>query len=193
VKDTVVVFARAPRLGTVKRRLALGIGDRAALRFHVAILTRLLRDLRACRRFEVVLAITPDHARVRTPRGAKTIPQGRGDLGQRMWRTLAPYRRVALLGCDIPEAKASDVRDAFRRLGATDAVFGPAADGGFWLIAMGPRRPAAPFQDARWSTEHALTDTLRQFRHHKVGFVRTLSDVDTPTDYRQYLASQADR
>src|SRR5947209_1270059 len=32
--DTLIVFARAPRLGTVKRRLARGIGAMAALRFY---------------------------------------------------------------------------------------------------------------------------------------------------------------
>jgi rSAM/selenodomain-associated transferase 1 len=188
MKDTVIVFARAPRLGTVKRRLARDIGDRAALRFHTATLGKLLRDLAASRRFDVILAITPDRARVRV--AVKTIPQGRGDLGRRMSRALRCFRRVALMGCDIPQANAADVRAAFRRLGTADAVFGPADDGGYWLIALGPRRPSNLFGRARWSTEHALADTLKQFRHHRVGFIRTLPDVDTAADYRRYLASQ---
>jgi rSAM/selenodomain-associated transferase 1 len=186
MRDTVVVFARAPRLGTVKRRLARDIGDRAALRFHVATLGRLLRDLKADRRFDVVLAVTPDRARI--PGGNTTIPQGHGGLGHRMSRALRRYRRVALMGCDIPDANAADVRAAFRALGTTDAVFGPAADGGYWLIALGPRRPSDLFGASRWSTEHALADTLRQFRHHRAGFIRRLADVDTAADYREYLA-----
>jgi rSAM/selenodomain-associated transferase 1 len=181
MRDTVIVFARVPRLGTVKRRLARDIGDRAALRFHTAILTALLRDLTACRRFNVILALTPDKARIpwRTP----TIPQGRGDLGKRMSAALSRYRRVALMGCDIPQANAADVRAAFRNLGTADAVFGPAADGGYWLIALGPRRPSNLFGRTRWSTQHALADTLHQFRHHRVSFIRTLSDVDTRAEY----------
>ena len=117
MRDTVIVFARAPRLGTVKRRLARRIGDRAALRFHTGTLTALLRGLKADRRFDVVLAITPDRVRVRVPRGIRTIAAGRGDLGQRMSRALGRFRRVALIGCDIPEASAADVRDAFRGAG----------------------------------------------------------------------------
>jgi rSAM/selenodomain-associated transferase 1 len=191
MRDTVVVFARAPRLGTAKRRLARGIGDRAALRFHAAVLAALLRDLAACRRFDVVLAVTPDRARVRVPRRVRRMPQGRGDLGQRMSRALGRFRRVALIGCDIPCAGAGDVLAAFRALGAEDAVFGPAIDGGYWLIALGPRRPGDLFGRTRWSGEHALADTLLQFRHHRVGFVRTLADVDTVADYRRYLASRA--
>jgi hypothetical protein len=183
MRDTVIVFARAPRLGTVKRRLARDIGDRAALRFHAATLGSLLRSLEACRRFDVVLAVTPDQARFRLRAGVRRIPQGRGGLGDRMARALRRYRRAALLGCDIPGAGAADVREAFRLLGSADAVFGPAEDGGYWLIALGPRRPGDLFGASRWSTEHALADTLRQFAHHRVAFVRRLADVDTAVDY----------
>src|SRR6202035_2817994 len=84
MKDTVIVFARAPRLGAVKRRLARDIGDRAALRFHTATLTRLLRGLIAEKRFRTVLAITPDRAWVSFQ--VKQISQGGGDLGVRMHR-----------------------------------------------------------------------------------------------------------
>jgi rSAM/selenodomain-associated transferase 1 len=183
MSDTVIVFARAPRLGTVKRRLAKDIGDRAALRFHTATLTALLRDLKAARRFDVVLAVTPDRARFPLPVRVARVDQGRGDLGVRMACALRRYRRVALMGCDIPDAGAADVSAAFRRLGTADAVFGPAEDGGYWLIALGPRRPSDLFGDSRWSTEQALSDTLRNFRHHRVGFIRRLADVDTVADY----------
>jgi glycosyltransferase A (GT-A) superfamily protein (DUF2064 family) len=104
-----------------------------------------------------------------------------------MSSTLRRFKRVALLGSDIPEANARDVREAFRTLGVADAVFGPTADGGYWLIALGPRRPADLFGSARWSTEHALADTLMQFRHHRVEFIRRLHDVDTVADYRRHL------
>src|SRR3954465_14368161 len=140
MKGTVIVFARAPRLGTVKRRLAREIGDRAALRFHAGVLGRLLRDLSRNRRFDVVLAVTPDRAWVRVPRRVRIVAQGRGDLGRRMSRALGRFNVVALMGCDIPEAGSADVRAAFRALGRADGVFGPAVDGGFWLVALGPRR-----------------------------------------------------
>ena len=191
MRDTVIVFARAPRLGTVKRRLARDIGDRAALRFHRSTLTALLRDLKACRRFDTVLAVTPDRARFHLPVRVQRVGQGHGDLGRRMTRALRRYRRSALMGCDIPQAGSADIRAAFQALGTNDAVFGPASDGGYWLIALQPRRPADLFGNARWSTEHALTDTLRQFRQRRVGFVRTLADVDTAADWRRWRASVA--
>ena len=182
MKDTVFVFARAPRLGTVKRRLARDIGARAALRFHRATLERLLRDLAADRRFATVLAVTPDRARIARPRGVAVLPQGHGDLGERMQRALGRARRAAVVGCDIPDLRAADVAAAFRALGRARACFGPAEDGGYWLVALGPLRPARPFAGVRWSSAYALEDTLRNFAGRRVALVRSLRDVDCAGD-----------
>ena len=187
MKDTVVVFARAPRLGAVKRRLARDIGDRAALWFHVATMTQLVRALAADRHFRTVLAVTPDHARFRLPARVARLAQGGGDLGVRMQRAFRRFRhgRVAIIGCDIPDAEPLDALDAFRALGKAQAAFGPAADGGYWLVAMSPRRPARPFTAVRWSTEFALADTLANFAGWRVAFLRTLHDVDTAADWHR--------
>lgn len=185
MKNTVVVFARAPRLGAVKRRLAKDIGDRAALRFHVQTLDRLLHMLAADTRFRTAVSVTPDRAAMRLPRRIVRISQGHGDIGQRMHRAFCkfPHGRVVIIGSDIPDANAADVAGAFRALGAADAVFGPAADGGYWLVGLPPRRPACPFANVRWSTEHALADTLRNFAHRRTTLLRTLHDVDEAADF----------
>lgn len=184
MRNTVFVFARAPRLGAVKRRLASDIGARAALDFHRATMLALLRGLAADRRFRTVLAITPDRARFPLPVRSPRVPQGTGDLGARMQRTAArvPHGRVVIIGCDIPDARPADVLAAFRALGRADAVFGPAEDGGYWLVGFSPHRPAHPFAAVRWSTAHALADTLANFRLRHVAFLRTLRDVDTVQD-----------
>jgi rSAM/selenodomain-associated transferase 1 len=184
MRNTVFVFARAPRLGAVKRRLASDIGDRAALDFHRATMLALLRGLAVDRRFRTVLAITPDHARFPLPLRVPRVPQGAGDLGARMHQTAArvPHGRVVIIGCDIPDARPADVLAAFRALGRADAVFGPAEDGGYWLVGFSPRRPARPFAAVRWSTAHALADTLANFHGRRVAFLRTLRDVDTARD-----------
>ncbi len=137
MKGIVVVFARAPRLGAVKRRLGREIGARAALRFHLATLTRLTRALAADRRYRTVLAITPDRARLRLPVRVAWMPQGSGHVGSRMHRAFRrfPRSRVALIGSDIPDAGPADVWAAFRALGSAQAAFGPAEDGGYWLVA----------------------------------------------------------
>jgi rSAM/selenodomain-associated transferase 1 len=182
--DTVILFVRAPRLGTVKRRLAAGIGQVAALRFYRGQLTRLVRTLGRDRRWRLELAVTPDRARwtAAWPAGAAICPQGGGDLGQRMRRALARHRRAVLVGSDIPGLGPADVAAAFRALGRADAVFGPSEDGGYWLVGLGPRRPERPFAAVRWSTGDALADTLANFRRHRVALLRRLRDVDTAED-----------
>ena len=179
--DTVIVFARAPRLGAVKRRLARGIGAMAALRFYRAQLAATLRAARDPR-WQLVLVTTPDHARTRWPARAPQRPQGHGDLGARMLRALSRYRRAVLVGSDIPGLTRDDIAAAFRALGRADAVFGPAEDGGYWLVGFGPRRPANPFAGVRWSTRHALADTLTNFRGRRIALLRRLRDVDTAAD-----------
>jgi hypothetical protein len=196
MRDTVFVFARAPRLGAVKRRLGMEIGARAALQFHHRTMIALLRGLTAERRVRTVLAQTPDRTRFPLPVRVERIGQGggnptggalgAGDLGARMQRAASRVKRgrVVIIGCDIPDARAADVVAAFRALGRADAIFGPAEDGGYWLVGLSPRRPARPFAGVRWSTEHALADTLANFAGRRVIMLRTLRDVDTAADLR---------
>ncbi|MEA2812553.1 MAG: uncharacterized protein QOI93_250, partial [Rhodospirillaceae bacterium] len=141
MKRHLVIFARAPQLGRVKRRLAAEIGPMAAARFYRATLTAEIRQLANDRRWTSWLFVTPDDALGHpTWRSAglrpRLCPQGRGDLGQRMtlpFRVLPPGP-VVLVGSDIPALRAGHVAHAFRLLGRNDFVFGPASDGGFWLV-----------------------------------------------------------
>ncbi|MBX6375290.1 MAG: TIGR04282 family arsenosugar biosynthesis glycosyltransferase [Acetobacteraceae bacterium] len=190
-RPVLVIFARAPRLGTVKRRLARDIGPLAALRFYRASLAATLRRLGRDRRWRCLVALTPDHAawrwgRLAPGREPPRVPQGRGDLGARMARATQPHRpRVVLVGCDIPGLRASDVAAAFRALaGGAGAVFGPAEDGGYWLVGLGARRPARPFASVRWSGPHALADTLANCAGRRVALLQRLRDVDTAEDLR---------
>lgn len=180
--DVVVVFARAPRLGQVKRRLARAVGARRALAFYRATLAAVLARLAPVRRWRTLIAATPDGARTRWPRRCPVLWQGPGDLGERLHRVTRRFRRVVVVGSDIPALTAADVRAAFRALGRADAVFGPAEDGGFWLVGLSPRRPRSPFAAVRWSTEHALADTLANFHGRRIALLRTLRDVDTAED-----------
>lgn len=178
----VILFARAPRLGVVKTRLAAGIGTRAALRFYHAVLAATLRKLGQLRGVRLVLAVTPDRARMKVPQRWQRENQGKGDLGQRMERAFSHYPRrpVVLVGADIPDLAAADVRAAFRKLRGGGAVLGPAADGGFYLVGMGGTRPASPFANVRWSSPYAMADTQANFR--STSRLRTLRDVDTADD-----------
>ena len=189
-RDTLLIFARAPRLGTLKRRLAKGIGARGALRFYTGQLAALLREVARDRRWRTVLVRTPDRARARWPQHVALRDQGRGDLGQRMARAMRPHRRVVLIGSDIPGISRDDIAAAFRALGRVGTVFGPALDGGYWLVGFGPRRVAYPFARVRWSTTQTLADTLANFGRRPVALLRPLRDVDTAADLRAIYSTR---
>jgi glycosyltransferase A (GT-A) superfamily protein (DUF2064 family) len=151
-----------------------------------------LRRLAADRRFRTIIAATPDSfAGTRWPARLPVVPQGKGDLGQRMARIFRnnPLGKIAIVGSDIPDMTAADVAYGFRMLGQAQACFGPAADGGYWLIALSPRRPSPLFDRVRWSTDWALEDTLASFVGRQVALLRELRDVDTLEDFRAVAAS----
>lgn len=192
MRPTLVVFVRAPRFGTVKRRLAAGIGPLAALAFHRGSLDRLLRSCGRDRRWTTILSVTPDDAaRGSAPwaRGLPRRPQGRGDLGVRMARALSGPRPTIIVGADIPAIRPAHISLAFRALGGADLVFGPATDGGFWLVGSSGRRPlpTALFAGVRWSTGQALADALATVpAQWKVALGTTLADVDDAAAWHRW-------
>lgn len=179
-----VIFARYPKAGAGKRRLAAGIGGVQAVRFSRVRLAVLLARLARDPRWTAWLAVTPDGSGP-WPAHVRVVGQGRGDLGQRMGRVMArlPRGPVVIIGSDIPGVTAGAVADAFRALGAHDAVFGPAGDGGYWLVGL-KRMPRVrlPFEGVRWSSEFALGDTVANLRTARVAMLGVLDDVDNAGD-----------
>jgi hypothetical protein len=194
-RKKLAIFIKAPVMGRAKTRLAQGLGAVEAIRVYRALIRNTVRELSRDARWDTALAMTPDrfangHAFSQlTPRGAGRLPQGPGNLGQRMAQTfgaLAPGPAV-IVGSDIPDLRAEDVAQAFQALRRADAVLGPAEDGGYWLIGFArtkdARALAAPI---RWSSAHALADTTAALGPLRLEFLRVQSDVDTLSDYRRW-------
>ena len=190
MRQRLVVMVKEPRPGRVKTRLGRDIGMTTAawwFRHQTRSLLRRLRDPR----WDLVLAVAPDAEGLRSrvwPGDLARMPQGSGTLGDRMARALAlpGPGPVCVIGADIPGINRTRVARAFAELGRNEAVFGPAPDGGYWLIGLARRRPAPPalFHRVRWSTEHALADTLATLPGLRTAFVDSLADVDTAGDLR---------
>jgi uncharacterized protein len=183
-------MAKSPGAGRSKRRLAASVGAIQATRFYRACLAHTLMRLGTDRRWQTLLAVSPDSDidAAFWSRGIERLPQGQGDLGVRMHRLFRrlPPGPAIIVGGDIPAIKASDIACAFRLLGNADAVFGRALDGGYWLVGL-RRAPRllTPFAGVRWSGPHAVADTLGNLEGQRVAFAATLSDVDTEEDYRR--------
>lgn len=181
----VIVFARSPEFGRVKTRLAKEVGPLAAWQFYrqatEVLLKRLHRDPTWC----VWLAWTGSRRRG-WPGKRLAIRQPEGGIGQRMERCLRmlPPGDAILLGSDIPEVRAGHIRWAFAELRHAPLVFGPADDGGFWLVGARriPRMPKPLFANGvRWSSPETLADVVAGLRVPHA-LAERMSDVDQASD-----------
>ena len=190
IRPTLIVMVKEPRAGRVKTRLGKDIGLTASAWWFRHQVKRLLRRIDDPR-WNVVLAVAPDRAGMLSrvwPAHFERIAQRQGDLGDRMARVMQaiPVGPVCVIGADIPDIGPVQIGRAFAALGTSDAVFGPAPDGGFWLVGLKRSNPMSPklFQDVRWSTEHALDDTRASLGGLRVALIDELQDIDTVDDLR---------
>lgn len=187
MRRQLVVMLKEPRAGRVKTRLGRDIGMTKAawwFRHQSAGLLRRLEDPR----WRLILAVAPDGAIASRvwPAHVSRVAQGPGDLGQRMARLMRglPPGPVCIIGGDIPDLGRIHIARAFAALGNHDAVFGPASDGGFWLTGLKriARPPPRLFENVRWSTGHALSDSRASLGALRIGLIDTLDDIDTAKD-----------
>lgn len=187
-KVRLIVFAKAPVAGRVKTRLARGIGVAAATAWYRRSLIRILTILRRAG-LDCEIAAAPSVAAFRA---ASCIPgrittQAMGDLGRRMALAAKAARGpCVIVGADIPGLSPAIVRRAREMIRRYDLVLGPARDGGYYLV--GVRSPAHVFRlydRVRWSSEHALADTLANApKHWRIALLPMLDDVDVAADLK---------
>ncbi|MEM0978547.1 MAG: TIGR04282 family arsenosugar biosynthesis glycosyltransferase [Pseudomonadota bacterium] len=187
------IMVKEPHPGRVKTRLGRELGYTGAAWWFRHQTRALIRQLGTDSRWETALAVSPDVEGLQSrvwPRALPRWPQGHGDLGDRMLAIFreAPPGPVLIIGADIPGICRDDIWNAFRALGGHNAVFGPAPDGGYWLIGLrrgGTPVPARLFEGVRWSSASALADTIASLGPAKIAKIRYLHDVDTMADLKR--------
>jgi rSAM/selenodomain-associated transferase 1 len=193
-----MIFLRAPRIGTVKTRLAAAIGETEACAVYRKLTERLVGQLEGLPNVE--LRFSPDDAELEIKpwlvAGWTSHPQGPGDLGERLDRAFANAfeggaKHAAIIGSDCPRVTKKDVRDAWLALETNDLVLGPARDGGYWLIGLNSQQPLL-FSQMAWSTPSVLQETVARARRSdlRIKLLRKLADIDTASDWSDFLAQK---
>ena len=179
-------MARYPQAGHVKSRLAASVGAETAARIYRAFLSDLGARLGADARWVLHWAYDPPSSRFvdDVAGAAEAFPQVSGDLGERMADAIRRllgegYRRVVLIGSDVPHLSPAAVARAFHHLAeGAELVLGPVEDGGYCLIGAVSVPPV--FEDVSWGRSDVLAETL--LRAARFGIVpRTIEstyDVD---------------
>lgn len=181
-------MVKEPHPGRVKTRLGRDIGMVQAAWWFRHQTRALIRQMSGDPRWETLLAVAPDVEGLQSrvwPTHIARIPQGTGNLGDRMARVIRRIPGdVVVVGADIPGITRSLIAEAFQRLGNHDTVIGPAPDGGYWLIGASASKslPTGFLKNVRWSTRHAMSDTLASMTGLSTARLVTLRDVDTFAD-----------
>ncbi len=172
MSDTaLIIMARYPEAGKTKTRLARSLGHVEVALLYRAFLTDLARRF-AGSQYALHWAYTPPdvdyQAFVQTLAPAqgqymRCFPQRGADLGARLhaafqWTYDQGYQRTILIGSDSPHISREIIARAELALDEADVVLGPAADGGYYLIAM--QRPHDVFSGIPMSTGGVARMTL---------------------------------
>ena len=191
--ERLIIFTRYPEPGLTKTRLIPTLGAKGAATLQQQMTEYTLSKVRE-------LQTRPLSLEVRFTGGSLTLmqdwlgtniiyqAQGKGDLGERMARSLsvafrAGMERVVIIGTDCPGLNASLLAKAFHQLRSHDLVLGPALDGGYYLVGL-RCLILELFIDINWGTAEVLTQTVAIAKKLdvSVAYLPQLADVDRPED-----------
>lgn len=188
---TLLIFMRNLVHGRVKTRIAATLGNDAALRVYQMLLDHtasVTHDVAATR--IVCYSEFIEHDGPWDDSCFRVIQKG-NDLGERMSAAFKDTLRlgshkVILIGTDCYELNADILTLAFAQLTDHDIVFGPALDGGYYLLGMKNYYPQL-FENIAWSTEKVLEQTIRRCDDSELSYslLPTLNDIDDELDLKK--------
>jgi len=193
--DRLIVFGRYPVPGRTKTRLIPVLGPTGAAELHRILTENTLKTVKAFTEshwisYEVCFEGGSVDKMLRwLGSGIHFSKQHKGDLGRRMQFAFADafrngFKRVVLVGTDIPELRKDHLKSAFDALSDHDIVLGPSTDGGYWLIGL--RGQVDVFRGIDWGTKEVLEQTLDLAKQQgrKICLLDPLDDLDTTDDLK---------
>jgi rSAM/selenodomain-associated transferase 1 len=188
-------FIKSPEKGRVKTRLASAVGDEMAVRLYRRFLLETLFTLNRGT-FLFYLCFYPENS-LSDLKGwlgddYLYMPQKGEDLGERMKNGFIDafamnFKRVVLIGSDIPDLPLEFIEEAFTSLQEKDIVIGPSLDGGYYLIGFKDKNfSLRVFEGIPWSTKRVFEETMKILKQEGLT-VHTLQhwrDIDTIDDLK---------
>lgn len=188
------VFARVPKLGVVKTRLARDLGETETLGVYRRLLEDALSRLQLLDRQVLLYADGLGLEETARRFGMQARVQNGDGLGMRMANAfdemLQESQSAAIVGVDIPLLDVDYVKNAFELLADSDVVLGPTEDGGYCLIAMKqPHRDL--FKDISWGSSKVCAQTMAKAKSLGLSLscANTLWDVDDASDLERLSCS----
>jgi len=200
-QEVLVIMARYPEEGAVKTRLAQDLGPQITHRLYRAFIDDLAEKFGSLHR-PLIWYYIPESSPFSQLFSHRfdCRPQAGSSLQERMLRIFENlfregYKRVVVIGADVPHIPVEAVDEAFASLNAVDVVFRPSFDGGYHLVGL--KSVWDLFSGIAMSTDRVFRDTIE--RASSMGLSsRCLApsfDIDTVEDVkrlRQFLAGTND-
>jgi len=187
-KNLLIVFVKNIELGKVKTRLAKTVGNTLALNVYkelVYITENCSKKVTANKHIYFSEFINNNF----WIDNIKFVQQG-FDLGERMQNAFENgfsegYQKIILIGSDLPDISEEIIDNGFDLLEDNEVIFGPALDGGYYLVGM-MKPQFSVFKNKVWSTDGLLKTTLSELSmlNVKTDLLETLNDIDTFEDLK---------
>lgn len=194
---TLVIMAKAPRVGSVKTRLAANLSPQQATELYLCLLNDTIALGQALHQVEVAIMCpesdVEDLSRSVTE-PVPVVPQTGQGLAAGLISVFAHFansghRRVIAFNSDSPHLPASVLENAFDVLEISDLVVGPTDDGGYYLIGAKASHPAL-FEDDGMGTKSALEALMARARKLQLSasFTDSFYDIDVTADLTRLAA-----
>nr|WP_039926143.1 TIGR04282 family arsenosugar biosynthesis glycosyltransferase [Leptospira vanthielii] len=190
-KNKLIIFAKQPKMGKIKTRLAASIGEEKTLKIYLELLaiTKSVTSTLEVDRIVFWDHLTDDPSQ-EFEFGYQNRIQEIGDLGFKMEAAFqmefqSGAKKIIIIGTDCPFLTKEILQNAFVILDHSDFVLGPALDGGYYLLGM-KEFSSFVFHSIPWSTEQVLPLTIDfiQNNNKTVTLLESLCDIDDIDDLK---------
>ena len=188
-------FIKNPEKGKVKTRLASAIGEVQAVKLYKRFMLEMLSTLNRGT-FLFYLCFYPADALESLGKWLGEdylyMSQQGADLGERMKNGFTEafamnFKRVVLIGSDIPDLPLEFIEEAFTSLKEKHVVIGPSLDGGYYLIGFNDKKFSPQvFKGIPWSKERVFEETMKILNKEglTIHTLKPLRDIDTIEDLK---------
>jgi len=194
---TLVIMAKAVRVGSVKTRLAVNLAPQQVTELYACLLDDTITLARTLSQVEIAIMCPESDVEDLSRSVTETVPivpqTGRG-LAAALASVFAQFtnsdqQRVVAFNSDSPHLPPSVLESAFDMLEGSDLVVGPTQDGGYYLVGAKANHPAL-FEDDGMSTTNALEALMVRARKLQLsaGFTEPFYDIDVASDLTQLTA-----
>lgn len=195
--NALAVMTKAPVPGQVKTRLVPYLTKRDAAELYRCFIKDIFARIGRLKGIDIFAAYTPPGAegiiKDIIPEKVNLIVQNGEELGERLKNLFSclfanGYKKVAVIGSDSPDMPLEYIKMTFDKLEDDKVVFGPADDGGYYLVAM-ERLYKNIFKNIPWGTNRVLNESLKTAEEQgaKIFLLPEWYDVDRYEDLKRLV------